>query len=88
MTQAQERAIRDALTALGDALVAALAEPAEDDGMERLLDVKTTARLMSIGRSALYEAMARGQVRSVKVGKRRLVPSGEIARLAAGAHGN
>ena len=40
-------------------------------------------RLLSIGRSALYGELAAGRLRSVKVGRRRLVPSGAIAEYVA-----
>jgi hypothetical protein len=35
--------------------------------------------MLGIGRSRLYDEIAAARVRSVKVGRRRLVPSGAIA---------
>ncbi|MGL4961006.1 MAG: helix-turn-helix domain-containing protein [Inquilinus sp.] len=36
-------------------------------------DIPTACRLSGIGRSSLYDAMARDEIRSVKRGRRRLV---------------
>lgn len=48
-----------------------------------LLSVADAARLLGIGRSRLYDEIGRGDLRSLKVGKRRLVPSGSIAAFIA-----
>jgi excisionase family DNA binding protein len=45
----------------------------------RLLDIDEAASTLSIGRSSLYAELAAGRLRSVKVGKRRLVPADAIA---------
>ena len=44
------------------------------EALPRLLSIPQTCRLLGIGRSSLYQMMASGQVRSVKIGRRRLVP--------------
>ncbi|MGA3030313.1 MAG: helix-turn-helix domain-containing protein [Candidatus Limnocylindrales bacterium] len=82
---AAEDRVRLACSQLADALVElAAAAPAETRPVE-LLDVATAAqRLGSISRSTLYTLMASGAVRAVSVGGRRLIPSSEIERIAAG----
>lgn len=74
--------IRAACQALAEALIAAAdsqAEPAPD----RLLDVDEAAAALGIGRSVLYGLIARGELGSVTVGRRRLVPAASIARFIA-----
>lgn len=52
---------------------------------DRLNDIKgTQERLGGIGRTTLFELIRTGKLRSVKVGKRRMVPDSEIdAYIAA-----
>jgi excisionase family DNA binding protein len=50
----------------------------------RAVSVADAARRLGIGRSALYEAIARGEIASVKVGRRRVVPEAEVARILGG----
>jgi excisionase family DNA binding protein len=45
---------------------------------DRLLSVDEAAALLGIGRSALYGEIAAGRVRSIKIGRRRLIPSSTI----------
>ncbi len=65
-------------------------DPAE---VERLLadgamTVQQGVQFSAIGRSALYAAMSRGDLRWLKVGKRRLIPrKALVAFLAAGLRG-
>ena len=81
---------------MSDRLAAALAElvgalraelhPEAEAGRlapERLLSVDEAAGLLGIGRSALYGEIGAGRLASVKVGRRRLVPSGAIAEFVA-----
>ncbi|MDP8905439.1 MAG: helix-turn-helix domain-containing protein [Chloroflexota bacterium] len=49
---------------------------------DRLLSVDEAAAAAGVGRSLLYDLIARGRLRSVKAGRRRLVPSSAIAELA------
>ena len=42
---------------------------------KRLLTATEAARVVGIGRTKLYELMASGQLCSVKIGRRRLVPA-------------
>ena len=74
----RSEAIRAAVDALVAAIVAA-ATPEAADAPERLHDVGSAAALLGIGRSRLYDEIAAGRLRSVKVGRRRLIPSGAIA---------
>ena len=48
---------------------------------ERLLSINEAAATLSIGRSALYEAIGRGDVASIKVGRRRLIAAGAIEQF-------
>ncbi len=75
-----------ALAELVDALRAELADARpEPGGPDRLLSVGEAADMLGIGRSRLYDEIAAARVRSVKVGRRRLVPSGAIAEYIAEA---
>jgi excisionase family DNA binding protein len=55
----------------------------------RLNSVEATVERLGVGRSTVYGLMGSGELRSVKVGKRRLVPEAAlidfIAKLDAGA---
>jgi excisionase family DNA binding protein len=51
---------------------------------DRLLSIEQAARALSIGRTALYSEIKAGRIRSVKVGRRRLVPSSAISEVASG----
>jgi excisionase family DNA binding protein len=73
-----------ALAELVDALRAELADAQPDPGgPDRLLSVAEAADMLGIGRSRLYDEITAARVRSVKVGRRRLVPSGAIAEYIA-----
>jgi excisionase family DNA binding protein len=74
----REAAIRTAVDALVSAILAAVA-PAPADLPDRLLSVDEAAGALSIGRSLVYDLIGAGRLRSVKVGRRRLIPSGAIA---------
>jgi excisionase family DNA binding protein len=76
-----------ALAELVAALRAEIAAEAAPDATapDRLLSVDEAAAQLGIGRSRLYDEIAAARVRSVKVGRRRLVPSGAIADYIAGA---
>lgn len=49
------------------------------DAPDRLLGVDEAAAMLGIGRTACYELIARGRLRSVKVGRRRLVAASDLA---------
>jgi excisionase family DNA binding protein len=46
------------------------------------VDAREAARLLSISRSEIYNMLAAGRMGSVKHGKRRLIPMGEVHRFA------
>jgi excisionase family DNA binding protein len=54
------------------------------DNLPRL---KQVAFELGIGRSALYELIAAGKLKTVKVGRRRLVPREAIEEFIAGLSG-
>lgn len=41
------------------------------------------ARVAGIGRSTLYEALAAGELKAVKLGRRTLIPADELRRFLA-----
>lgn len=47
----------------------------------RLLSVKNAMERLNIGRSTVFAELASGRLRSVKVGRRRLVPESAIAEF-------
>jgi excisionase family DNA binding protein len=49
----------------------------------RLLNLDSTGALLGLGRSAVYTELQAGRLRSVKVGRRRLVPSSAITEFIA-----
>ncbi len=49
----------------------------------RLLRVERAAKLLGISRSTAYELVASGELRSIKVGARRLVPVDELDGFVA-----
>ena len=74
----REAAIRSAVDALVAVLLAAVT-PEAADAPERLHDVGSAAALLGIGRSALYGEMQAGRLRSLAIGRRRLIPASAIA---------
>ena len=80
MTPAAEARVRQAVAELADALVEALGD-APAPGPARLLSVDEAAEVTSLGRSKLYGLIASGDLRSVKVGRRRPVPAGAVAEF-------
>ncbi len=51
------------------------------DGPPELLSIRSAAVRLGIGRTATYDAIGRGELRSVKVGRRRLIPADALAEL-------
>ena len=52
---------------------------------DRLLSIDEAATVLGVGRSSLYQEIGAGRLRSLKVGRRRLVASGTLADyIAAG----
>jgi excisionase family DNA binding protein len=50
---------------------------------ERLLTVKEVAGMLAIGRTTVYELIARGEIPAVKIGRARRIPSSAIDRFIA-----
>jgi len=77
-----------ALAELVDALrVELAAERPSDAGPDRLLSIDEAGAMLGIGRSALYGEIGAGRLRSVRVGRRRLVPAGAIGEFIGRAAG-
>jgi excisionase family DNA binding protein len=55
--------------------------------LPRLRSIKQATFELGIGRSALYELIAAGKLKTVKVGRRRLVPREAIEEFIAGLSG-
>ena len=67
-----------AIAALLSATAAAAATP---QAPETVLTVQEAAERLKISRGLVYSAIKDGTIRSVRIGKRRLIPTGEIQRL-------
>ena len=80
MTSQHEAAIRSATEQLVAAILAAVrAEAATTaDAPDRLYGIPEAAAALGIGRSAVYDELAAGRLRSLKVGRRRLIPAGAV----------
>lgn len=50
---------------------------------DRLLSIEQAAQALGIGRTVLYSEIWAGRIRSVKIGRRRLVPSSAISEVAS-----
>jgi excisionase family DNA binding protein len=59
-------------------------EGKEEDLIPLLLSVGSACRILGLGRSCLYALMASGRIRSVSVGRRRLIPREAINEFIAG----
>jgi hypothetical protein len=83
-----EERVRAAVAELADALLAVAREtaPAQRDAAPvELLSPATFGRRSGLGRSSVYVALATGDIRSLKVRGRRLIPASELVRLAESA---
>jgi excisionase family DNA binding protein len=66
--------------------VSTYVEPAPVPVVDRLLlDVASAARVMGISRSLLYELLSRGELPSIRIASRRLVPRQSIEDFIARA---
>ncbi len=50
------------------------------DSLPPLLTVEQTVRLTQLGRATVYEALRRGDLPSVRVGRRVLIPTAALMR--------
>ena len=82
-----EDRVHAAVRELADALLAAAREsrPPVPSAPIELLSPAAFARRASLSRSSLYLALAKGDIRSLKVRGRRLIPASEISRLTDAA---
>jgi excisionase family DNA binding protein len=74
-------AAADALQAAAVALREAARDP--DDGPPVLLSVEEAARRLGVKRTTLYGLIRGGQVRSHRIGRRRLVSAAAVAEFAS-----
>ena len=61
--------------------------PSTGGNLPRLRSIKQATFELGIGRSALYELIAAGKLKTVKLGRRRLVPREAIEEFIAGLSG-
>ena len=81
MTPDEEAAVRDAARALADALVDVLrASPEGVVAPDQLYSVDQACEILGCGRSLIYSELAAGRLHSLKVRRRRLIPSSAIAQ--------
>ena len=81
MSDRLRAAVMELVEALRDE-IAVEARPSEREP-DRLLSIAQAARALGIGRTALYSEIWAGRIRTVKVGRRRLVPSSAIGEVAS-----
>ena len=82
MSDRLHAAVMELVEALRDEIVVG-ARPSEREP-DRLMSIEQAARALGIGRTALYSEIGEGRIRSVKVGRRRLIPSSAISEVASG----
>jgi excisionase family DNA binding protein len=71
-----------AVAELVAAIVATLrAEAQGGTAPERLMSVVEAAAALGVGRSALYDTIGVGDLRSIKVGRRRLIPASSVDKF-------
>ena len=56
-------------------------------GDKMALSVPEAAKLLGIGKNLAYEAVQRGEIPSIKVGRRLLVPRAALERMLTEANG-
>ncbi len=55
-----------------------------DERARKTLDVEEAAQVLGLGRSAAYAAVRRGEIPSIRIGKRLLVPTDALESLLRG----
>jgi len=70
--------LAEAIAALLAATSAAVVTPPPP---ETVLTVEEAAERLKVSKTLLYRAIGDGEIRSIRIGKRRLIPSSEITRL-------
>jgi excisionase family DNA binding protein len=81
MTDRLSLAVAELVEALREA--ARMEAEAGPRAPDRLLSVAEAAALLGIGRSATYGELQTGRLRSIRVGRRRLIPAASIASYIA-----
>jgi excisionase family DNA binding protein len=71
-------ALTEAIAAL---VAAATAAAAPTPAPETVLTIAEVAARLKISRGLVYRAIADGKMRSIRIGKRRLVPASEVQRI-------
>ena len=84
MSADYEAAIQEAAEEFASAIVAAVRaelakQSASGAALERLFSIDEAAAALHVARSTLYQLIGAGELRSIKVGRRRLVPASSIA---------
>lgn len=82
MTDRIEAAVAELAAAIRADVLAELAPVA--NAPERLLSIDEASATLGLGRSLLYGEIQAGRLRSLTVGRRRLVPAAAIAEYIAG----
>ena len=61
-----------------------LSQPASDKPPALLHSVREAARLLGIGQSTCWAMIARGQLKTIAIGRSRRIPHTELKRIAGG----
>lgn len=83
MTDRLEAAIAELVVALREEVAAETAASRPTNGAQALYSIKEAAGRLGVSRTAVYSELAAGRLRSLKIGRRRLIPSDAIAELVA-----
>jgi excisionase family DNA binding protein len=83
-----ERLSAQLAAAIVEASGALLLDEPPPEAIEKLISVREAADRLGVARSTAYLLIASGELRTVKLRKRRMVPAGEIVRLVRGAAGS
>lgn len=83
MSDRLDAAVVELVAALREELAPAPAA-AQADAPERIYSVEQAAALLAVGRTFLFGEIARGHLRTLKAGRRRLVPASSISDYARG----
>lgn len=70
--------LADALRTLADAIRAEIRDGLAEQSQAELLSIPDAAARMGVGRTTVYAELASGRLRSIRVGRRRLIPADAI----------